>query len=261
MPQGALVSFLLGSVPIAAGADKSAVHPNRTLCRETSNRIRFVIEELLPPLLRDSSLFRRLAQHVWGEHILDLAQFRAHAPFLSEPEYEALYRAHPRIHAETDNSIACVDRVVSDTIGTSVCDVGCGTGYLLAKVLDGHPEITRATGVDFVINDPVSRPGITYMEAKIETLPFEDGEFDTVICTHVIEHILDYRGAIAELRRIARKRLIVVVPREREAIYSFNPHFNFFPYVHSILRAMIPVPTDHVCVDIGRDIYYCEERR
>ena len=62
------------------------------------------------------------------------------------------------------------------------------------------------------------------------------------MCTHVIEHILDYRAAIAELRRITGRRLIIVVPRERESIYAFNPHFNFFPYRHSFLRAMIPVP-------------------
>ena len=43
-----------------------------------------------------------------------------------------------------------------------------------------------------------------YVAARIETLPFDDGAFDTVICTHVIEHVLEYRQAIAELRRIAR---------------------------------------------------------
>jgi ubiquinone/menaquinone biosynthesis C-methylase UbiE len=94
----------------------------------------------------------------------------------------------------------------------------------------------------------------------IESLPFADGEFDTVVCTHVIEHVLEYRQAIAELRRIARRRLIIVVPREREYRYSFNPHFNFFPYTHSFLRAVHPVPERHVCVDIGRDIFYMEDR-
>ncbi|HEY2228269.1 MAG TPA: hypothetical protein VGI22_11150, partial [Xanthobacteraceae bacterium] len=35
---------------------------------------------------------------------------------------------------------------------------------------------------------------------------------------------------------------------------------NFFPYSHSFLRAMIPVPANHVCCDIGRDIYYMEDK-
>ena len=93
----------------------------------------------------------------------------------------------------------------------------------------------------------------------IERLPFSDRAFDTVVCTHVVEHILDYRAAIAEIRRIAARRLIIVVPREREGLYSFNPHFNFFPYKHSFLRAMIPVPQQHICIDAGRDIFYMED--
>ena len=228
--------------------------------RETTNRIRFVIEDVLPPILRDSALFRQAASLVWGKHIAKLAKFRERAPFLSPAEYEDLYREHPRVHAGTDNSQACIDRIVASIAGDSVCDVGCGTGALLSHIRKGNPGLARLTGVDFVVEDAAAIEGVEYVAAMIEALPFADGEFDTVVCTHVIEHVLEYRQAIAELRRIARRRLIVVVPREREYRYSFNPHFNFFPYTHSFLRAMHPVPARHVCVDIGRDIFYMEER-
>ncbi|MFD1329700.1 class I SAM-dependent methyltransferase [Mycoplana ramosa] len=227
--------------------------------RETTNRIRFVIEDLLPPILRDSALFRAAAKLVWGEHIVKLARFRERAPFLTAGEYEDLYRHHPRVHAGTDNSAACIARIVDAIDGTSVCDVGCGTGALLSYIRAANPGLTRLTGVDFVVDDAARLDGLEYVAAKIEALPFADGEFDTVVCTHVIEHVLDYRKAIAELRRIARRRLIIVVPREREYRYSFNPHFNFFPYTHSFLRAVHPVPQTHLCIDIGRDIFYCEE--
>lgn len=228
--------------------------------RETTNRIRFVIEDLLPPIIRDSAVFRSAARLVWGDHIVKLARFRERAPFLSAEEYEELYRNHPRVHAGTDNSAACIARIVKSIDGESVCDVGCGTGVLLDHVRSANPGLKRLTGVDFVVDDAAKIDGVEYVAAMIESLPFADGEFDTVICTHVIEHVLDYRRAIAELRRIARRRLIIVVPREREYRYSFNPHFNFFPYRHSFLRAVHPVPPEHVCIDIGRDIFYCEEK-
>ncbi|MCO6176834.1 class I SAM-dependent methyltransferase [Ciceribacter sp. RN22] len=229
--------------------------------REMTNRIRFIIEDLLPPVLKDSSLFLWAAKRVWGEHIVHLAEFRARAPFLTDEEYAELYRNHPRVHAGTDNSKACIDRICQSIVGESVCDVGCGTGALLTSVRNTNPGLARLTGVDFVIDDAAALPGIEYVAAKIEALPFATGEFDTVVCTHVIEHLLDYRQAIQELRRIARKRLIIVVPREREYRYTFNPHFNFFPYLHSFLRAMYPIPKSYQCVDIGRDIYYCEDRQ
>jgi SAM-dependent methyltransferase len=226
--------------------------------RETTNRIRFVIEDLLPPILRDSRLFLWLAQIAWGKHISDLAAFRENAPFLSEEAYADLYRKHPRVHSGTDNSEACIRKIVEEVEGESVCDIGCGTGALLTRICKGHPNLLRITGVDFVIDDAAALPNVEYIAAKIEQLPFADAEFDTVVCTHVIEHVLDYRRAIMELRRVARKRIIIVVPREREARYTFNPHFNFFPYRHSFLRAMHPVPQHYSCVNVGRDIFYTE---
>ena len=226
--------------------------------RETTNKIRFVLEDIVPPILRDSRLFKAVAKLAWGKHIGDLASFRARAPFLSDEEYEDLYKHHPRVHEGTDNSKACIERIAKDIVGTTVCDIGCGTGVLLKHIRAARSDVSRAVGVDFAIDDADKLDGIEYVAAKIEDLPFEDGEFDTVICTHVIEHVLDYRAAIAELRRIAARRVIIIVPREREYIYTFNPHFNFFPYTHSFLRAMHPVPQDYSCEDIGRDIYYCE---
>jgi SAM-dependent methyltransferase len=228
--------------------------------RELTNQIRFIIEDCLPPILRDSSAFRALARSFWGKHIDDLAEFRRRAAELTPAEYEALYRAHPRIHLETDNSAACVEKVTADVIGDSVCDVGCGTGYLVNSIKRARGgSMKRYVGVDFV-KPAADTDGFEFVEASIEALPFADREFDTVVCTHVIEHILDYSKAVFELRRIAGRRLIIVVPREREAIYTFNPHFNFFPYKHSFLRAMIPLPGKYSCRDIGRDIYYCEDR-
>jgi 2-polyprenyl-3-methyl-5-hydroxy-6-metoxy-1,4-benzoquinol methylase len=228
--------------------------------REQTNQIRFIMEELLPPIVRDTALFRFAASLAWGKHISTLAEFRKAAPFLSADQYEKLYSEHPRVHEATDNSLACLQRIAADAIGSSVCDVGCGTGALLAHVRDhAAAPFDRLVGVDMIEPDRPLGEGIEFVSSWVEDLPFPDKAFDTVICTHVLEHILDYRRAIAELRRIARRRLIIVVPREREGIYTFNPHFNFFPYKHSFLRAMIPVPTTHVCTDIGRDIYYMED--
>jgi len=129
----------------------------------------------------------------------------------------------------------------------------------LGRIRDSRSDVERFVGVDFAIDDANALSGIEYFAAKVENLPFKDGEFDTVICTHVIEHILDYKAAIKELRRITKKRLIIIVPREREYRYTFNPHFNFFPYTHSFLRAMQPVPSTYKVKDIKRDIYYLED--
>jgi SAM-dependent methyltransferase len=228
--------------------------------RERTNQIRFIMEEILPPIIRDSALVKFTAMLAWGKHISTLAEFRKAAPFITAEEYDQLYRSHPRVHEDTDNSAACLDRIAADAIGDSICDVGCGTGALLAYIRGKAREpFAELIGIDMIETDKPIGDGITFVCGRVEDLPLADKSYDTVVCTHVIEHILDLRRAIAELRRVARQRLIIVVPREREGIYTFNPHLNFFPYRHSFLRAMIPVPANHICCDIGRDIYYMED--
>ena len=68
----------------------------------------------------------------------------------------------------------------------------------------------------------------------------------------------DYMPMVRELRRVARRRLIIVVPQEREYRFTFNPHVHFFPYPHSFLRYMAPIPDRYRCESVGRDIYYVE---
>ena len=228
--------------------------------RETTNRIRTVLEDWLPPAVRDGALFRALARAAWGAHIERLAQFRERAAFISAEEYEALYRAHPRVHEGTDNSEGCIRAISEALTGRSICDVGCGTGELLRRLATARPDIEQRVGTDLLPVEGTDGAAWNFITAPAETLPFDNGAFDTMVCTHLIEHLLEPRRAIAELRRVARRRIIVVVPLEREYRYTFNPHLNFFPYMGSFLRLMVPVPRAHECRLIGRDIFYHEDR-
>jgi SAM-dependent methyltransferase len=234
--------------------------------RDTTDRIRYVMDELMPPAFRDSRIFYHMVRYasslIWGAATADdRIDFRLRAATLTPEEYSQRYRGIPRIHDETDNSAGVVRRIIRDVIGPEICDVGCGTGFLLRQIArDASDPIKKLVGVDVAEREGFRPEDFEFVQAPVEQLPFEDHSFDTVMCTHVIEHILDYRKAISELRRITRRRLIIVVPREREALYAFNLHVNFYPYRHSFLRAMIPLPRTYSCEDVSREIYYTETR-
>lgn len=60
-----------------------------------------------------------------------------------------------------------------------------------------------------------TRPGLRYLSADIDgsqamtaaditRLPFADGAFDSVLCSHVLEHVEDERAALAEIDRVLR---------------------------------------------------------
>lgn len=59
-------------------------------------------------------------------------------------------------------------------------------------------------------------------------LPYGNRVFDTVVCAHTLEHMKDYKKALAELRRVCSRRLMMIVPKQREYQYTFDLHLHFF---------------------------------
>jgi 2-polyprenyl-3-methyl-5-hydroxy-6-metoxy-1,4-benzoquinol methylase len=229
--------------------------------RETTGAVRYLLEELRPPVFQDSRFMRRVCRGFWGNLVCDLEDFRARAHHVGEQEYADIYAALPRIHEGFDSSEACIQIIIASTADGDVLDVGCGTGLLLQRIIERRgTDANSCTGVDIHVDEDTrsAMPNVRFEEAMVERLPLDDNSFDTVICTHVLEHILDIRQAVAELRRVSRDKIIIVVPKEREYSFTFNPHLHFFPYPHSFLRHMLPVPTDAVCEQIGRDFFYTE---
>jgi SAM-dependent methyltransferase len=96
-------------------------------------------------------------------------------------------------------------------------DVGCGTGYALARaqelgfrVVGIDPEFAKYGVRDEVVN-AVTRHIIT---AAAEYIPFADNCFDVVYSSHAIEHFADVEAGVAELARVLKSegRAVLMVP-------------------------------------------------
>lgn len=70
----------------------------------------------------------------------------------------------------------------------------------------------RRLGAHVVTTDIVPRANLDVVADVCRGLPFEDGAFDLVVCTSVLEHVRDERTAIAEIRRVTRARVWIEVP-------------------------------------------------
>jgi ubiquinone/menaquinone biosynthesis C-methylase UbiE len=84
-------------------------------------------------------------------------------------------------------------------------DAGCGDGRHLAALGDELPA--RRAGCDLaerILETARQRVDADFRQANLEALPFADGEFDLVLCSQVIEHVLDPDLAIGELARVLR---------------------------------------------------------
>lgn len=100
-------------------------------------------------------------------------------------------------------------------------------------------EKFSVTGCDIVRAEELANSKcVRFVEARAEDLPFEDGTFDTVICVKLLEHVRDIDDVLSELRRVASKRIIIVLPVERPYRFAFNLHLHCFPYRFSVLAAI-----------------------
>lgn len=228
------------------------------LSREAASKIRFVLDECLPPIVRDARWFARWPMRlVFGSRADLFLDFKSRAVALSDPEMAEVYAAIRAnvIQRSTDLNGASIKAILADTVGPAVLEVGCGVGHL-AKLLAERHDVTAT---DLVLDDAqVGRhPRIRWSQASVADLPFVDGAFDTVVCAHTLEHVRDVPRALAELRRVARQRLIIVVPRQRPYRYTFDLHLHFFPYRHSF-ETVVGAGRGQL-TDLGGDWYYVED--
>lgn len=67
------------------------------------------------------------------------------------------------------------------------------------------------------------------------SFPFQDKEFDYVICSHVLEHIPDIESFLDEMFRVANKGYIEYPLIYYDYIYNFPEHLTFFKFNQGIL--------------------------
>jgi ubiquinone/menaquinone biosynthesis C-methylase UbiE len=112
-----------------------------------------------------------------------------------------------------------LDELLQRASPDSVLDVGCGEGVLTlqwAQQLADRPVV----GVDLPDAKLQAqwrmreRHNLRFVTGRAEELPFAAGEFDLVAAIEALEHIPDPERTLSEMARVARRHLVVSVPRE-----------------------------------------------
>ncbi len=110
-----------------------------------------------------------------------------------------------------------VNEFVSNVVvkGGRVLDVGCNRGFDLLRLSEKFAPLNlRLYGIDVVPEDlNVARsrfstsPGIqkaAFMLSVVEKMPFNDGVFDAIICSEVVEHLPNPDMGLKEMARVLR---------------------------------------------------------
>jgi len=109
-----------------------------------------------------------------------------------------------------------------------VLEVGCGIGVLSSYLSEKYEW--EVTGIDLdpkqierAKNDYGENKYLKFLEADATKLPFEDNEYDLVLSSDVLHHIVsDWEKALSEISRVLRP----------DGFYVLNdltfPSFSFF---------------------------------
>jgi SAM-dependent methyltransferase len=139
----------------------------------------------------------------------------AHPPVDPSPELLAFAEQFPW---ERRTILRYMCRIASELEpGTRLLDVGAGEQPYLTSDWAGS------------VHEGASRVDII---APADDLPVDEGSFDAVVCTQVLEHVAEPADVLAELFRVLRPggRLYITVPlawEEHEAPYDFFRYTRF----------------------------------
>jgi ubiquinone/menaquinone biosynthesis C-methylase UbiE len=116
--------------------------------------------------------------------------------------------------------------------GGVLLDVGCGMGRLLA-ILSGYQRYGMDISAAYL--SYAIKVGAEVCLAKVEDMPYKDELFDTVVCTDVLEHVLDLNAAVSQLFRVVKPGgyLVIRVPYRENLEPYLRPEY---PYDMAHLR-------------------------
>jgi homoserine O-acetyltransferase/O-succinyltransferase len=218
--------FDLGSTPAELAA---AFRPAR--CRWLV--ISFSSDWLFPPD-QSRDIVNALAANKAPVSYCNVQSGAGHDAFLLPNElavYGELMRAFLRNLSPTPNPQAAVldgphgptsifhqHRIDDDRIvelippGSSVLDLGCGSGRLLARLREGDHR--RLVGVELdeqKILTCVGR-GLEVLQADLNKglRPFAQGEFDYVVLSQTLQAVFDVEGVLTEILRVGRSCIVSI---------------------------------------------------
>ena len=129
-------------------------------------------------------------------------------PELVRREYSSLDRVRRRrvdvtgwLRFGDDDEWTVLLRAIAEVRPQRVLDAGSGEGAMASMV--AAPDVVCVDQSETAVEAARER-GLDARVGDLQDLLFGDGEFDVVMCNHVLYHVADRERAIAELARVLR---------------------------------------------------------
>ena len=142
-------------------------------------------------------------------------RFHGEIPMFSEPDeycenYEEMSKKrieylseHGNLEPEREESENSTIELMKKYLkaGDHVLDVGIG----LARQLSQFPQCIRyGLDISFGYLEMAHQKGISVCFSRIEDMPYKDDFFDAVVCTDVLEHLIDLNGGVRKILSVLK---------------------------------------------------------
>ena len=120
--------------------------------------------------------------------------------------------------------------------GDTVLDIGCGEGrHSIGLYVDKE---VNAIGIDLSMEDmktaknrikdfsitETNTSSCVFGAADIKSLPFEDSVYDAVICSEVLEHVVDPVRAIEKMSKLVKPNGKIIITAPFNSLTHFSPY-------------------------------------
>lgn len=121
---------------------------------------------------------------------------------------------HPVIVAYTVPKIQFIQNHITIEKNDTLLDAGCGNGYFTVH----WAKICQTTGMDYSQKMLDNNPHPNLILGDVTNMPFVDNSFDIVFCSNLLHHLSDPSAALKEMRRVAKKYVIITEPNRNNPL-------------------------------------------
>ncbi|MEA3253376.1 MAG: methyltransferase domain-containing protein [Chloroflexota bacterium] len=133
----------------------------------------------------------------------------------------------------TPGELACLRDIVADLdieTGSSVLDIGSGTGVLVPFLLEAVGDRGKVIALDFsrgMLEQAKARgfgPWVDFLQADVAAIPLAEDLVDIAICSNTFPHFGDQAGTLREIAMVVRAggRVVICHTMSRGAINQFH---------------------------------------
>lgn len=147
-------------------------------------------------------------------------------------EYEIMdeiyFSENPVVRFVMANRLDSIAKIISTGKNLKILDAGCGTGHMI-KLLHEKRKDNIYYGIDTsaaalqIAKERCPSAKLEIMD--VSNIGFKDEFFDVVICTEVLEHMVNYQTAVREFKRVLKKNGCLIITFPNETLWTVGRFF------------------------------------